>query len=95
MAITLDLRHDGGRAAFLRLVDGADVLITSFLPSARTKLRVTPEDLWATNPRLVYAKGHGQGQRGPDADLGGFDAISFWARGERGVTSSPPPVRPS
>jgi crotonobetainyl-CoA:carnitine CoA-transferase CaiB-like acyl-CoA transferase len=29
----------------------------------------------------VYAKGHGQGQRGPDADLGGFDAISFWSRG--------------
>ena len=79
--ITLDLRHAGGRATFDRLVQGADVLITSFLPSARTKLRVTPEDLWAINPRLVYAKGHGQGQRGPDADLGGFDSISFWARG--------------
>ena len=79
--IALDLGRDGGRAAFVRLVDGADVLITSFLPSARTKLRITPEDLWAINPRLVYAKGHGQGQRGPDADLGGFDAISFWARG--------------
>ena len=79
--ITLDLRHASGRAAFDRLVQGADVLITSFLPSARTKLRVTPEDLWAINPRLVYAKGHGQGQRGPDADLGGFDSISFWARG--------------
>ena len=79
--ITLDLRHEGGRAAFDRLIADADVLITSFLPTARTKLRVTPEDLWAVNPRLVYAKGHGQGQRGPDADLGGFDAISFWARG--------------
>ncbi len=79
--ITLDLRDSGGRAAFDRLIEGADVLLTSFLPSARTKLGVTPEDLWAVNPRLVYAKGHGQGQRGPDADLGGFDAISFWARG--------------
>ena len=82
--ITLDLRHPGGRSTFDRLIDGADVLITSFLPSARTKLGVTPEDLWAINPRLVYAKGHGQGQRGPDADLGGFDAISFWARGSVG-----------
>jgi len=79
--ITLDLRVDQGRAAFDRLIAGADVLLTSFLPSARHKLHVTPEDVWKVNPRLVYAKGHGQGQRGPDADLGGFDAISFWSRG--------------
>ena len=79
--ITLDLRVPEGRAAFDRLLEGADVLITNFLPSAREKLGVMPEDVWKVNPRLVYAKGHGQGQRGPDADLGGFDAISFWSRG--------------
>ena len=79
--ITLDLRVDEGRAAFDRLIEHADVFITNFLPSARDKLHVTPDDLWKVNPRLVYAKGHGQGQRGPDADLGGFDAISFWSRG--------------
>jgi crotonobetainyl-CoA:carnitine CoA-transferase CaiB-like acyl-CoA transferase len=79
--ITLDLRTDEGRGAFDRLIEHADVLITSFLPSARTKLRVLPEDLWAINPRLVYAKGTGQGQRGPDADQGGFDSVSYWSRG--------------
>ena len=82
--ITLDLRVAEGRAAFDRLIEDADVFITNFLPSAREKLHVTPDDLWKVNPRLVYAKGHGQGQRGPDADLGGFDAISFWARGSVG-----------
>lgn len=79
--ITLDLRVDSGRAAFDRLIEGADVFLTNFLPSARDKLHITPDELWKVNPRLVYAKGHGQGQRGPDADLGGFDAISFWSRG--------------
>jgi len=79
--ITLDLRVPEGRAAFDRLIEQADVLITNFLPSAREKLGVMPEDVWKVNPALVYAKGHGQGQRGPDADLGGFDAISFWSRG--------------
>jgi crotonobetainyl-CoA:carnitine CoA-transferase CaiB-like acyl-CoA transferase len=79
--ITLDLRIAEGRAAFDRLIEGADVFITNFLPSAREKLRVMPEDVRKVNSRLVYAKGHGQGQRGPDADLGGFDAISFWSRG--------------
>jgi crotonobetainyl-CoA:carnitine CoA-transferase CaiB-like acyl-CoA transferase len=79
--ITLDLRVTEGRRAFDRLIADADVFLTNFLPSAREKLGVMPEQLWEVNPRLVYAKGHGQGQRGPDADLGGFDAISFWARG--------------
>jgi crotonobetainyl-CoA:carnitine CoA-transferase CaiB-like acyl-CoA transferase len=30
---------------------------------------------------LVFARGHGQGQRGPDAEAGGFDSVSFWTRG--------------
>ena len=79
--ITLDLRRPGGRSTFDRLIRDADVFLTSFLPPARAKLNVTPDDLWAVNPRLVYAKGHGQGQRGPDADAGGFDSVSFWGRG--------------
>jgi crotonobetainyl-CoA:carnitine CoA-transferase CaiB-like acyl-CoA transferase len=88
--IALDLRVPEARAVFDRLLEGADVLLTSFLPSARTKLRVQPEDCWAVNPRLVYARGHGQGQRGPDADQGGFDAVSFWARGGIGHVLTPP-----
>ena len=79
--ITLDLRVPDGRAAFDQLIESGDVLITSFLPPARAKLGITPEELWRVNPRLVYAKGHGQGQRGPDADLGGFDSVSYWSRG--------------
>jgi crotonobetainyl-CoA:carnitine CoA-transferase CaiB-like acyl-CoA transferase len=87
--IAVDLRVPEGRAVFDRLLEDADVLVTSFLPSAREKLRVRPEDVWKVNPRLIYAKGHGQGQRGPDADHGGFDAISFWARGGLGHILTP------
>jgi crotonobetainyl-CoA:carnitine CoA-transferase CaiB-like acyl-CoA transferase len=88
--IALDLRVPEGRTAFDRLIERADVFITNFLPSAREKLRTNPEDLWSVNPRLVYAKGHGQGQRGPDADAGGFDAVSYWSRGGIGHILSPP-----
>lgn len=88
--IALDLRIPEGRAVFDKLLEGADVLITNFLPSARTKLRVMPEDVWKVNPKLIYAKGHGQGQRGPDADQGGFDAVSYWARGGLGHILTPP-----
>ena len=88
--IALDLRVPEGREVFDKLIEGADVLITNFLPSARKKLRVMPEDVWKVNPRLIYAKGHGQGQRGPDADQGGFDAVSYWARGGLGHILTPP-----
>src|SRR6476661_1599274 len=87
--ISIDLRSDDGRTAFDKLLEWADVFITNFLPSARTKLRIQPEDVWAVNPRLVYARGHGQGQRGPDADLGGFDSVSYWARGGLGHVLTP------
>ncbi len=79
--VAVDLRDADGRAALDRLIAWADVYITSFLPSARAKLRLDPEDIWAVNPRCVYAIGSGQGLEGPDADLGGFDAVSYWARG--------------
>jgi crotonobetainyl-CoA:carnitine CoA-transferase CaiB-like acyl-CoA transferase len=88
--VSIDLRADDGRAAFDRLLEWADVFITNFLPSARTKLRIQPEDVWAVNPRLVCARGHGQGQRGPDADQGGFDAVSYWSRGGIGHMLTPP-----
>ena len=45
--------------------------------------------MWAVNPRLIYARGQGQGQIGPDADLGGFDAVSYWSRGGIGHMLTP------
>jgi crotonobetainyl-CoA:carnitine CoA-transferase CaiB-like acyl-CoA transferase len=87
--IALDLRTDDGREVLDRLLPGADVVITSYLPSTRARLRIDAEDVWAVNPRIVYAKGHGQGQRGPDADHGGFDAASFWGRGGIGHMITP------
>jgi crotonobetainyl-CoA:carnitine CoA-transferase CaiB-like acyl-CoA transferase len=79
--ICLDIETTDGREVFERLVRWADVYITNQLPRVRQKLSTEPDDLMAINPRLVYAKGHGQGQRGPDADVGGYDAVSYWARG--------------
>src|SRR5256884_8846887 len=80
-SVGIDLGTDDGRALLHRLVERADVFLTNFLPDARERLRITYEDLRRVNPRLVYAKGHGQGARGPDARRGGYDGVSFWARG--------------
>jgi crotonobetainyl-CoA:carnitine CoA-transferase CaiB-like acyl-CoA transferase len=82
--IVLDVTTDAGREVFERLVKWADVYITNQLPRVRRKLRTEPADLFAVNPKLVFAKGHGQGQRGVDAEAGGFDSVSFWSRGGMG-----------
>ncbi len=87
--VAIDLRNDEGRDALDRLIEWADVYITNFLPSARAKLRLDPDDVRAVNPRCVYAIGSGQGLQGPDADQGGFDAVSFWARGGIGHMLTP------
>jgi crotonobetainyl-CoA:carnitine CoA-transferase CaiB-like acyl-CoA transferase len=80
-SVGIDLATDAGRALLDRLVARSDVFLTNFLPDARERLRLTFDDLRRVNPRLVYAKGHGQGTRGPDARRGGYDGVSFWARG--------------
>jgi crotonobetainyl-CoA:carnitine CoA-transferase CaiB-like acyl-CoA transferase len=80
-SIGLDLKSKDGRDAFLKLVQTADVFLTSLRPKALRALRLDVEDLRACNPRLIYARGNGLGFRGAEADKAGFDASSFWARG--------------
>ena len=82
--VCLDLKHPESRPVLERLVAWADVFITNQLPQVRRKLRIEPADLFAINPRLIYARGHGQGTKGPDAEAGGYDAVSFWSRAGMG-----------
>jgi crotonobetainyl-CoA:carnitine CoA-transferase CaiB-like acyl-CoA transferase len=90
-SVAIDIGHPDGHEAFMRLVEGADVFLTNYLPPVRRKLGVEVEDVRARNPRIVVARGSGQGTKGPDAEKGGFDAASFWARG---AVSSVLPERP-
>jgi crotonobetainyl-CoA:carnitine CoA-transferase CaiB-like acyl-CoA transferase len=80
-SLGLDLAADQGREIFYKLVEQADVVLTSFLPAARRRLKIDYDDLEKINPRIIYAKGSGQGPKGPECERGGFDAGSFWSRG--------------
>ena len=57
------------------------MFLTSFLPAARQKLQIDVEHIKAVNPNIVYARGTGQGPKGPDAAKGGYDGASYWGRG--------------
>ena len=63
-AMTLDIATPEGKEILLQLVDESDVFVTNFLPPARRKLGIEPEDIMGRNPRIIYARGSAQGPRG-------------------------------
>jgi formyl-CoA transferase len=78
--ITLDLKSPGARPVLEKLVKWADVFIVNTPHPARKKLKLEYDDVVQWNPRLIYADITGFGEKGPDADLPGFDITSYWAR---------------
>lgn len=99
-SVALDLKSAEGREAFLKLVETADVFLTSLRPKALRSLRLDVADLKARNPKLIYARGNGLGFKGAEADKPGFDASSFWARGGMSYAftlpgNKPTPPRPA
>jgi crotonobetainyl-CoA:carnitine CoA-transferase CaiB-like acyl-CoA transferase len=78
--IVLDLKSPSARQVLERLVKWADVLIVNTPHPARKRLKLEYEDVAPWNTRLIYADITGFGEKGPDADLPGFDITSYWAR---------------
>ena len=79
-SITLDLKSLSAQQVLEKLVTWADVLIVNTPHPARKKLKLEYDDVVRWNPRLIYADLTGFGEKGPDADLPGFDLTSYWAR---------------
>lgn len=78
-SIQLDLKSEGGRDAFLRLAESADVVVESFRPGVLDRLGVGWTVLHALNPRLVYCAITGYGQDGPLRSRAGHD-LDYLAR---------------
>ncbi|MFP3899267.1 MAG: CaiB/BaiF CoA transferase family protein [Acidimicrobiia bacterium] len=79
-SLALDLTDPEGLEILGKLAATSDVFLTNKLPSIRTKLKIDVPDIRAHNPDIVYVRGTGQGERGPDADKGSYDSLAFWAR---------------
>jgi crotonobetainyl-CoA:carnitine CoA-transferase CaiB-like acyl-CoA transferase len=97
--LSLDLKSPLAGEILERLVKWADVLIVNTPHPARKKLKLEYEDVVQWNPRLIYADLTGYGDKGPDANLPGFDITSYWARsGLLSLTrdaGAPPTLPPS
>ncbi|MEX3944494.1 CaiB/BaiF CoA transferase family protein [Paraburkholderia sp. BR10937] len=93
--ITLDLKHQQGRAVLMRLAEKADVLLENFAPGVMDRLGVGWSVLQEINPRLVYASGSGYGLSGSDRLKQAMDITIQAASGMMSVTGFPdgPPVK--
>lgn len=87
-SIGLDIANRQGYEVFSALMRQADVFTINLLPPAQRRLHVTAEEVRAINPRIIVARGSATGVRGPERELGGFDATSFWARSGIGHIAS-------
>ena len=89
-SIALNLRHETGLSVLHELLASADVFLTSLRPGALGRLGLDADTLRDRYPSLIYARGHGFGVRGPDANRPGYDSSAFWARGGVGHILTPP-----
>jgi len=94
-SVTANLRTKEGQNLIKQLVASADVLIENFRPGTLEKWGLSPEELWAINPRLIITRVSGYGQTGPYASQAGYGAIGEAMGGIRYVTGDPnsPPAR--
>ncbi|MBV8118635.1 MAG: CoA transferase [Alphaproteobacteria bacterium] len=88
-AITLDYKKPDGKALFLRLIEGLDVLVENYRPNVMPRAGLGYGDLRAVNPGLIYAQLSGLGYDGPYAGRGGFDLIAQGMGGIMHVTGEP------
>jgi crotonobetainyl-CoA:carnitine CoA-transferase CaiB-like acyl-CoA transferase len=83
-SVTLDLKSEAGRGAFLRLIETADVFVHSMRPAAAKRLGVDYATLAQRNPRLIYGFGPGYRQDGPNCDYPAYDDV---VQGESGIAA--------
>ncbi|MBX9775321.1 MAG: CoA transferase [Xanthobacteraceae bacterium] len=89
MGVSLDLKTQRGREAFLKLSKNADLVVENFRRGVLEKLGLGFEELRKQNPRIVLASLSSQGDVGPEAHyksfgstleaMGGLAAITGYA----------------
>ena len=85
-SVTLDMKHETGKALLKRLVRTSDVLVENFRPGVMDRLGLGYEVLKAENPNLIYCAISGFGQDGPWKDNPAYDQIVQGISGVMSIT---------
>ncbi|MES2295048.1 MAG: CaiB/BaiF CoA-transferase family protein [Pseudomonadota bacterium] len=85
-SITINLKSQGGKEIFKRLVKSADVVVENFRPGVMDRLGVGYDALKQVNPKLIYCALSGFGQSGPMKDAPAYDQIIQGLSGAMSIT---------
>ncbi len=72
-SVSVDLKNSKGVETVMRLIETADVVVDPFRPGVTEKLGLGPNECFARNKKLIYARMTGWGQTGPLAHAAGHD----------------------
>ena len=78
--LSLNLKSDEGKAVLYKLLESADVFVSSYRTGALRRLGLDYDSLSKKFPHLIWAQINGFGDFGPAKDNAGFDTVAFWAR---------------
>ncbi len=94
-SIALNLKEDGDRATFDKLLAKADVVVENFRPGTMEKLGYGWDTLHAKYPKLIYAAASGFGHSGPDMKRPAYDMVVQGMGGIMSITGheGAPPTR--
>ncbi|GAC1338035.1 MAG: CoA transferase [Acetobacteraceae bacterium] len=85
----LNLKSAEGHAAFMKLVQTADVIVENMRAAVKHRLKIAWDDVHAVNPRLVFGSISGFGQTGPYGARAGVDQIAQGMSGLMSITGLP------
>ncbi|NKC33519.1 CaiB/BaiF CoA transferase family protein [Falsiroseomonas selenitidurans] len=88
-ALQIDLKTPEGLALFMRMAEGADVVIENMRAAVKFRLGVDYASVAAVNPRVVYGSISGFGQDGPYGHRAGVDQIAQAMGGLMSITGVP------
>jgi len=74
-SVLMNLNDPEQKAAFIKIVKSADILVENFKPGTMEKFGVGYDTLKEINPRLVYTAISGYGQTGPWKEKGALDLV--------------------
>ena len=78
-SITLNLRSQEGREIMEKLVAQSDIMITNTRERILKKLELDYDSVSRRYPGIIYAQISGYGEKGPEANRPGYDAVTYWA----------------
>jgi crotonobetainyl-CoA:carnitine CoA-transferase CaiB-like acyl-CoA transferase len=88
-SVAIDLKHPEGRALFMRLAAGADVILENLRVGTVARLGLDYAAVHERHPRIVYCSISGFGQDGPYRDRAALDLIVQAESGMISITGEP------